>query len=82
MEEKVLHKLEYPKIINMLAERCSFQLGKELAENLRPSFNCEEIKKWQSETTEAKEVLRLYPRFILGGVHDLRPSLGRPSWEA
>lgn len=77
MEEKVLQKLEYPKIINMLAERCSFQLGKELAENLRPSLDSEEIKKWQSETTEAKEVLRLYPRFSLGGVHDLRPGLGK-----
>lgn len=77
MEEKVLRKLEFPKIIRMLADRCSFQLGKELAENLIPSLHSEEIQKWQSETTEAKEVLRLYPGFTIGGVRDIRLSLGK-----
>lgn len=61
----------------MLAERCSFQLGKELANNLRPSLDLEEIKRWQAESTQAKEVLRLYPGFSLGGVWDIRHCLGK-----
>jgi DNA mismatch repair protein MutS2 len=77
LEEKVLRKLEFPKIIKLLTDRCSFQLGKELAEDLKPSLDGEEIKKWQSETTQAKEVLRLYPGFSIGGVRDIRQCLGK-----
>jgi len=77
LEEKVLRKLEFPKIIKLLTDRCSFQLGKELAEDLKPSLDGEEIKKWQSETTQTKEVLRLYPGFSIGGVRDIRQCLGK-----
>lgn len=77
MQEKILRKLEFFKITEWLAERCTFQVGKELAEGLKPSSDKELVQKWQRETTEAKEVLRLYPGFSLGGVRDIRPALGK-----
>jgi len=77
LEEKALQKLEYGQIIARLVERCSSQLGKELASVLKPSLDLEEIKRWQSDTTQAKEVLRLYPDFSLGGVRDIRRCLSK-----
>lgn len=75
MEQRVLQKLEYNKIIDRLVQFCSFQLGKELAAALEPSLEIDEINRWLSETTEAKEVLRLFPSFTLGGIRDIRPAL-------
>lgn len=75
MEEKVLHKLEYYKVIELLINQCSCQLGKDLAEELKPSHDLEEIERGQAETTEAKEIWRLYPNFTLGGIRDIRSAL-------
>lgn len=75
MEKKVLLKLEYNKIIDLLVDKCTSQFGKEFGASLSPSADQEEIKVWQSETTQAKEILRLYPSFSLGGIRDLRGSL-------
>jgi len=77
LDEKVLRKLEYHKIIKMLEEKCSSIMGKELASTLQPSFNLEEIVSWQSETTQAKEVMRLFPNFSLGGIRDIRSSIDK-----
>lgn len=75
MEQKVLQKLEYLKIREMLAEQCSTRLGRDLAEELLPAADYDEICLRQQETSEAKEILRLFPGFSLGGVHDLRDAL-------
>lgn len=75
MDIKTLQKLEYPKIIELLTERCSSQLGKELAAVLLPSCQLTEIERRQAETTEAKEIWRFYPGFTLGGIRDIRGSL-------
>lgn len=52
-------------------------LGKEKAERLLPSFDFDEIVKWQEETDEAAKVLRLKGQVPLGGIFDIRPSLKR-----
>lgn len=75
MNDRVLERMEFPKIIDMLVRQCSTQLGKELAESLLPSVNLAEIELWQEETSEAKEITRLYPGFSLGGVRDIRSPL-------
>lgn len=75
MDKRTLQKLEYPKIIELLTERCSSQLGKEQAAVLLPSFQLVEIERQQAETTEAKEIWRFYPGFTLGGIRDIRGSL-------
>ncbi len=75
MEQKVLTKLEFNKIIDRLIQHCSSVPGKELAGALKPSYDIDEINRWLTETTEAKEVLRYYPNFTLGGIRDIRGSL-------
>jgi DNA mismatch repair protein MutS2 len=72
MNEKVLAKLEYPAIIAMLRDSASTVTGKERAAELVPMRSLYEIDQALGETTEARELLRLYPMFSLGGVHDLR----------
>ncbi len=77
MDEKVLRKLEYNKIIESLVRQCSCQLGKELAGELKPSYILPEIRLKLAETSEAKEVLRLFPNFSLGAIRDIRAALSR-----
>ncbi len=75
MDKKILHKLEYDKIIEMLTKSCSSSLGKALARVLDPSGDLEYIEERQAETTEAREIVRLHPGFTMGGVSDLHPAL-------
>lgn len=70
-------KLELPKILTRLEKLCVTALGKELVNKLVPSNNLRHIKKWQLETSEAYDCLRLYPTFSLGGIRDIRPHLWR-----
>ncbi|MDR0469760.1 MAG: endonuclease MutS2, partial [Peptococcaceae bacterium] len=72
MNEKVLMKLEYPAIIAMLRDSASTVTGKERVEELLPMKSLYEINQALGETTEARELLRLFPMFTMGGVHDLR----------
>ena len=70
-------KLELPKILNRLEEKCSSSLGKDWVSNLSPSCKLEEVLVWQKETSEAVDCLRLYPSFTLGGIRDIRLYLWR-----
>ena len=53
MNEKVLQVLEYNKIIQMLENKASSPLGKELALALKPSCDLDEINRAQEETAAA-----------------------------
>ena len=53
MNEKVLQVLEYNKIIQMLENKASSPLGKEMALALKPSCDLDEINRAQEETTAA-----------------------------
>lgn len=53
MNQKVLSKLEYNKIIDMLTEKADSQPGKKLCRELLPSTNPEEIRKNQTQTSDA-----------------------------
>jgi DNA mismatch repair protein MutS2 len=75
MQERTLTKLEYNKIITRLAEFTSFGGGRELAEGLLPSPSMADAVARLAETTEAKDILRLYPLFSLGAVRDIKSSL-------
>lgn len=77
MDEKTLLKIEFDKVIRMLAERCGSVLGKEIAGELLPSNSLNEVKTGLQETTEAKEILRFNPSFSLGGIRDIRSSVER-----
>lgn len=75
MLSKTIRKLEFPKVREMLVNCCSFQLSKDMAEVLLPFATLVEAANAQQETTEAKDILRLYPNLPLGGLRDLRSLL-------
>ena len=53
MDERTLRVLEYPKIKQMLTERCASSLGKARAEALTPSTSLRRARAALSETSEA-----------------------------
>lgn len=53
MNQKVLLKLEYNKIIDMLTEKADSEPGKRLCRELLPSTDLEEIRKSQTQTADA-----------------------------
>lgn len=77
MDEKTLLKLEFDRVLGMLVEKCGSLLGKEIACDLTPSSKKYEIELSLTETTEAKDILRLNPSFTLGGIRDIRQSVER-----
>jgi len=72
MEDKTLRRLEYYKILERLAGFAGSPLGRERALDLAPSTDIELIRRWQSETTEGREMMRLDPAAELGGWYDVR----------
>jgi len=74
METAVLQVLEYEKITAMLAARASSLPGKELAQQLAPSSDYDEVCARMTETQEAVTIYQLTAP-PLGGIRDLRPLL-------
>jgi DNA mismatch repair protein MutS2 len=72
MDEKTLHTLEYPKILERVAAYASFAPTQEKAEALRPSRNLVEIQRLLMETSEAVQLLLTHPNLTIGGVRDVR----------
>ncbi len=77
IDDKVVHTLEFDKVIAMLSERTSFSAGREAALALRPSTLLAEANQRQAETEEAIRLLELKPSTTLGGARDIRPSVSR-----
>ncbi|MYL50306.1 endonuclease MutS2 [Halobacillus litoralis] len=77
MNQRILHVLEFKKIIEQLNEQAASSLGKEKTSALKPSSDLEEVRHLQMETDEAGQVLRLKGHVPLGGIFDIKPSLKR-----
>lgn len=77
MNQKALKTLEYNKIIAQLEEYASTQIGKTLCRELVPSCSLEEIRRNQTETTDAATRVRMKGSLSFGGVKDVRGSLKR-----
>ena len=58
MNKIYLEKLEYNKILEILANFCHTYIGKELSLNLLPSFKKDEVKNALSETSEAISLIQ------------------------
>jgi len=56
-------------------ECCSFQVGRDLAEGLKVYSELSDAVRGQQETSESKELLRLFPTLPLGGLRDIRSAL-------
>lgn len=55
--EAILNKLEYNEIIDVLEKHCKTYLGKNLCDNLKPSFSFELVDVLLNETKEADTLL-------------------------
>ncbi|SDZ29619.1 DNA mismatch repair protein MutS2 [Proteiniborus ethanoligenes] len=77
MNEKTLRVLEYGKIIQLLVNKTESSLGKDIASNLSPSIDLEEVEYFQKETDEAVSILIKRGNPPLGGIHDVLPEVKR-----
>lgn len=75
--EHVMRVLEYTKMKKQLLEHVSCSLGREKVETLAPSTDLDEIQRWQEETAEGVEVLRLKGHIPLGGIKDVKAEVKR-----
>lgn len=71
MNEKTLRVLEYTKIIEMLVDKCTSPLGKNLAKDLKPMKEFEEIQISQQETSETQSILIKRGNVPLSGINDI-----------
>lgn len=77
MDRRVLERLEFDKVREILAERASFSGGKALALTLEPSSSLREAERWQQETAEALRLLEEHGAPPFGGMTDVRPLIRR-----
>lgn len=75
--DKYNKKLEYYKVLEMLNSKASFAVSKEYVENLEPYKDIHKAAEAMATTSEAVEILRLYPLFSVGGARDIREALKR-----
>jgi DNA mismatch repair protein MutS2 len=72
ISEKTVTVLELTKILTQLAHYTSFSAGGDLARELRPSIDVDEVKTWQRETHEARTLFENKTNVTLGGARDVR----------
>lgn len=73
MDEKTLKTLEFPKVIEKLAEYAAFSASADLARALQPAATLDEAMERQARTTEAAKLLSIKADVSVGGAHDIRP---------
>ena len=71
MDERSLRVLEYPAIRELVAERASSSLGRELALRMMPALGLAEVRRLQEQTSEARLLIgqAVSP---MAGVRDVR----------
>jgi len=71
MREKTLMSLDYTRVLEMLAKNTQTSLGRELALNLRPISDREEIEYMLSETSEALSFIYKKGMPSFDGIYDI-----------
>ncbi|QNM04690.1 endonuclease MutS2 [Qiania dongpingensis] len=77
MNRKVLHTLEFDKIIENLTDHASTPSGRELCRTLEPMTHIDDIRLAQRETSDAVSRIIHNGPLSFSGVHDIRGSLKR-----
>ncbi len=72
MNEKTLQTLELNKVLDRLADYCTFSAGANLARELFPTTDYDEAVTWQRETAEARTLFENRQNVSLGGARDVR----------
>ncbi|MFC1901677.1 endonuclease MutS2 [Chloroflexota bacterium] len=82
MDEKSQEILEFPRIREILAGFTSFSASRELALNLQPLPDHEQIDLRLKQSAEARRLLRLDAGFSIGGVMDIREAAKRAALDS
>ena len=77
MDDKILHTLEYRKILNTLSQYTQTSMGKRTTEQLKPSVQLEDVKQLLAATDQAYTVDRLKGSPSFGGITDITDPLKR-----
>ncbi|SDI42736.1 endonuclease MutS2 [Desulfosporosinus hippei] len=77
IDDKVLHKLDFPKVLASLAEYCILPRAKELGIGLKPYVDLESVRLALQQTEEGKNLLRGNPLFSVRGAKEIRPYIER-----
>src|SRR5262245_10505806 len=77
MHEQVLAKLEYPMILDRLADHCRFSVAGERARELGPSSDQATVAYLLDVTGEAVDLLTAFPDVSIGGAKDVRGVVDR-----
>jgi DNA mismatch repair protein MutS2 len=72
MDSKSLRTLEFPLILERLAEYAAFSASKELARELKPSNDPDWVQLRLDETSEARHLFSLQADLTIGGARDVR----------
>jgi DNA mismatch repair protein MutS2 len=72
VHEQVLAKLEYPAILDRLAQQCRFSVAAEKARELGPSGDQSTVAYLLDVTAEAVDLLTEFPDVTIGGARDVR----------
>ena len=75
--DKTLRTLEYPKVLERLAQNTSFSLAREAALALRPAVELGAVRELQQQTEECARLLDTGSDVAMGGAHDIRPGVTR-----
>ncbi|ADU50954.1 MutS2 family protein [Thermaerobacter marianensis DSM 12885] len=77
MDPRSLDRLEYTKILELLADQASFSLGAERCRSLEPLTVPDAVRERQAETEEAARLLEREGEIPLAGLADIRRPLQR-----
>ncbi len=81
MDSHSLRVLEYPRVLDLLAEQTSNPMGREAALSLAPSCFPEVVERRLRETAEACLLLERGNGMPLGGIRDIREAVSRAALE-
>jgi len=81
MDEKTLEILEFSQITKILAGYTSFSASHDLALELKPLTDYEQIALRLGQSAEARQLFDLEPGFSIGGVSDIREAVKMASLE-
>lgn len=77
INSKALKTLEFCKIKNLLEERASSNMAKQICNQLEPMTNIDSIKFAQTETSDGLQRIWKKGSVSFSGIHDIRDSLKR-----
>jgi DNA mismatch repair protein MutS2 len=76
MDNKAFLTLEFDKVINHLVEYAGFSASAELASQLQPLSDLDDVRYRQSATREARHILTLNLDLSFQNAQDIRPQVG------